>query len=157
MSRMSTIDRAVSRYHSEAATATERAEATVRNVQTRRDELIDAAHKMIAAAEAEAEGVTASAENIALRAVEAATKRLDQALSESAGAPANASIKDNGALMELHLGSQVVGTAGPASGSWLVTVGGQTACLGSWVSARQLLWQKAREQADRTILLGARA
>jgi hypothetical protein len=157
MSRMSKIDAATSRYQREMAEATERAEATSRNVHARCAELIAVAEKAIAAAKAEAAGVEANAVDLAEKAIEDATRRLDQALSDAVGAPPTARITDTGVGMTLWLGSEIAGTAAPASGSFIVTVGGLSTGVGSWVAARTHLWRAARAEAERPLLAGVRA
>jgi hypothetical protein len=158
VSRMSRIDAATSRYQNEMTAATERAEATARNVRARCAELVAAAEKAIEIARTEADGREASAVDLAEKAIADATRRLDRELSTALGAPPNATVKDSGAAMDLYLGDQLVGSAGPASGSYIVSVGTTpSVCVGTWIAARTQLWREARTVADRPTLAGVRA
>jgi hypothetical protein len=149
---MSTIDRATERYGREVQAATDRAEATTRNIHIRCAELIAAAEKAIETARIEAAGAEANAVDLAEKAIEAATRRLDQQLQEAVGAPPTARITDNGVGMTLWLGSEIAGTAAPASGSFLVTVGGLSTGVGTWTAARTALWRAARAEAEKPLL-----
>jgi hypothetical protein len=149
---MNQIDRASATYAQAIQAATDRAESTNRTVQGRLVQVRAAAEKLVADAERETEGVEQSAVETAEKAIGEATRKLDQALASALGAPPNARIIDAGQAMNLYLGDQLVATAGPASGSYLVTFGSISEGHGSWTAARVALWRGASSEAEKTML-----